>query len=387
MSQLDSGIASPTLDSPHEGMSSSVETKYVLPLPNQAGQPMSIVHPLPTRPALSYHKPDNPCPQPDPDPLPEPDLGPADSTTTDQMLTIAFPLPGALFWFYLLCVATIEAATVMTSWHIGMGLYTSLLMVLTLHSGLGRRDETRKLALVLTLVPLVRLLALSLPLMNAPQETWYAIVAVLLFLVAWVMVHQSGLPQRDVGLHTRNRTFHLLMITGGLGVGTIQYAILQPRPLDSPGTWGLFTLLTLLPILSTGFTEELIFRGLMQSLAIRVMGRWALLYGAMFFAVLHIGYLSIIGVGFALVLGLLFGQIVYWSRSILGVSLVHAVANVMQFVLLPQLMQVAAESTGNALWLSIMGLVTPGIIPFILVLMTIALCIVLLVLGYMGSLP
>lgn len=403
MSHHDTGGTLPTLDAPHEVSASNVRTgpihshsrlpeldnrhSYILRYPvimrhTTATPPRRAAGATSRRATDTRHSPQPPTNHPGT----APDNGPHSAPHQEIMPDSAFPLPASLFWFYLLAVATIEAITVLSDLASGLVLYTGLLLTLTGHSVLGRRDETRKLALTLTLIPLSRMLALALPLMKLPQETWYAVLAAVLLVITTIMARQSGLPRRELGLHTRHAALHLLMLTGGLGLGTIQFAIFQPQPLNGTGNWGPLLLLTLLAVCITGFTEELIFRGLVQSLALRVMGRWGLLYGALIFAVLHIGYLSITGVVFAFLVGLLFAQIVSWSRSILGVSLVHGIANVMQLLLLPHLIQSTAGVASGALWLTVIGMVTPGIIPIILILMTIALGIVLLVLGYIGSL-
>jgi hypothetical protein len=85
----------------------------------------------------------------------------------------------------------------------------------------------------------------------------------------------------------------------------------------------------------TGFTEEIIFRGLLQGLAVRMLGRWALVYISLLFAIMHIAYRSPADLLFVFVVGLLFAYIVYWSGSILGVTLVHSTANITLFLIMP----------------------------------------------------
>jgi membrane protease YdiL (CAAX protease family) len=87
----------------------------------------------------------------------------------------------------------------------------------------------------------------------------------------------------------------------------------------------------------TGFTEEVIFRGLLQSLALRVVQREALVYVSLLFGVLHIGYLSLADVVFVSAVGLLFAYLVLWSGSILGVTLAHGITNITLFLIMPHL--------------------------------------------------
>jgi hypothetical protein len=269
----------------------------------------------------------------------------------------------------------------------GLVLHALLLVVLTLHSGLGRSDESRKLSLALTLVPLIRLLALSLPMMKLPLATWYPLIALPMLVATWLVVQQSGLPHHRVGLHSTRKVFHVMMMSGGLGLGALKYVVFYPVTLVEPFTGSDLAWLSLLLIFLAGFTEELIFRGLLQATALPVMGRWALLYSAAVFAVLHIGYLSIPVVVFAFFIGLLFAQIVRWSGSILGVALLHSTIDLTQVMVLPSALHIDTAINPMAAWLFSLSMITPGVILLLLALMTAGLAIVLMVLGYLSALP
>ncbi len=294
-------------------------------------------------------------------------------------------LPVWLFWLYLLIITSIEALVTLTHPIVGLLSYALLLIVLTLHSGLGQRGESRRLALALTLIPLVRLLAFTLPLMNLPQMFWYPVVALPLLLAAWVIVRQAGLNRHILGLHGHNHTFHLMMMTGGVGLGAVQYAILQTQSEVEIAPINVLLLPAVLLILLNGFTEELIFRGLIQTTATPMMKRWALVYAALMFAVLHIGYLSVPLVIFAFLLGLLFGQIFAWSRSIIGVALVHGTTNATQLVLLPTFLHTTGETESTAFWMTFMGTVNPVALIVLLAAMTGGIAVTLMTLGYLAA--
>src|SRR5438045_3989870 len=69
-----------------------------------------------------------------------------------------------------------------------------------------------------------------------------------------------------------------LLMFGGIGLGAIEYAILRPAPLFQSFSWGMFLVAALTLTLSTGLPEELIFRGMLQRLALPTLGRWAIVY-------------------------------------------------------------------------------------------------------------
>ena len=82
-----------------------------------------------------------------------------------------------------------------------------------------------------------------------------------------------------------------------------------------------------------------------------MMPRWGLGYVALLFGVLHIGYLSVLDVVFVMAVGLMFGYIVRWGGSILGVTLAHGLTNIMLFIVLPNLaLQEPGLLTGVTPW-------------------------------------
>jgi DNA-binding XRE family transcriptional regulator len=137
----------------------------------------------------------------------------------------------------------------------------------------------------------------------------------------------------------------------GLGLGAIEFSILQPNPLVGALSWQTLWLPALSLLIFTGLTEELIFRGLLQPLARDALGRPALVYVALLFAVLHVGYLSLGDVAFVFAVGLLFAAIVQWSGSILGVTLAHGLTNIMLLLVLPYLAQQPGAIGGTLPWL------------------------------------
>jgi uncharacterized protein len=126
-------------------------------------------------------------------------------------------------------------------------------------------------------------------------------------------------------------------VVASVGLGLVEYLILRPEPLGGlPWETGLLPALSL--AFFTGFPEELIFRGIMQTAARPLLGRWNWPYVAAVFAALHIGYQSLIDVAFVFAVGLLYGWVFERTRSIIGVSIGHGVANGILFFVAPYLL-------------------------------------------------
>jgi membrane protease YdiL (CAAX protease family) len=218
---------------------------------------------------------------------------------------------------------------------VGLTLHALLLVGLVMHGALAREVQWRNLALALTLAPLIRLLSLSLPLTRLPQIAWYPIVSVPLLLAAWVVIRQIGAARRELGLTLGNLPLQLVLTGAGLALGAVEYMILQPQTLFATFSWGAFLLASLILLVATGFTEELLFRGLLQTVAQPVLGRQAIVYVSLLFAVLHVGYLSLVDVLFVFAVGWAFGFVVRMGGSILGVTLAHGLTNIMLFLVMP----------------------------------------------------
>jgi membrane protease YdiL (CAAX protease family) len=240
-------------------------------------------------------------------------------------------------WALLLLIAVAEYLTAAVHPQLGLALHALLLIGLLVWSGFGPRPAERRLALGLLLAPLIRLLSVGLPLPALPQLAWYPAVGVPLLAATWIIVRQAGLGRRALGLRQGNLVFELALMAGGFTLGAAEYAILRPEPSFGAMNGWYFFLAALVLLVFTGFTEELIFRGVLQTLALPILGRSALIYVSLLFGALHIGHLSIGDLVFVTLVALLFGQIARREGSILGVTIAHGITNLTLFVIMPYL--------------------------------------------------
>lgn len=242
-----------------------------------------------------------------------------------------------LLGLYLLLLA---AAEVLTAFAVtvtaGLLLHGLLLMGLFIYSALTTTSHARQLYLTLTLAPLIRLLSLSVPLQGIPLRYWYALVGAPLFLATFLVQRYVGLRGRDIGLTLRRWPRELLVGASGFILGYVEYLILRPAPLIPALTFEHFWLPALILLVFTGLLEELIFRGLMQSAGLPVMGRWpGIFYISAIFAILHFGYRSVLDVVFVFGASVFFSVVVLRTGSLLGVTLAHGVTNIVLFLVLP----------------------------------------------------
>ncbi|MBM4429937.1 MAG: CPBP family intramembrane metalloprotease [Chloroflexi bacterium] len=236
---------------------------------------------------------------------------------------------------YLLAVTLAELLTTFYEPRLGLLLHGLLVLILVTHTALTWERPAYQFLLALTFAPLIRLLSLSLPMGRFPQVYWYLITSIPLFATVWMAMQRLNLDWDSVGLNLRAWALQIPIALTGLLFGYLEYRILQPRPLAAAFTWQQIWLPALILLVSTGFAEEIIFRGLMQRTTEDSLGRWSNAYVSMLFAVLHIGYRSLLDVVFVFVVAMFFGEIVRRTRSIIGVTFAHGLTNIVLFLVAP----------------------------------------------------
>lgn len=239
---------------------------------------------------------------------------------------------------YLAWLTLAELVSTLGEPNTGLALHATLLVALIYHAARDLEDPFHHLLLALAFAPLIRLMSYSLPLIGFPQITWYFIISLPLFVAAWLAARLCGYSEADLGLRRGSLPVQFLVALTGFTFGYAEYRILAPEPLIESLTWQNMWLPALVLLVSTGFFEELIFRGLMQRAADTALGKGlGLLYVSYVFAILHVGYKSLLDVVFVFVVALFFGWIVQKTGSLLGVTFSHGLTNIMLFLIMPLL--------------------------------------------------
>ena len=255
-----------------------------------------------------------------------------------RRLTAPSARPALIATGYLAWLTVAELLSSVGEPRIGLILHALLLIALIYHAARDLDDPLHQLLLTLAFAPLIRLLSFSLPLAGFPQIAWYFIVSLPLFVAAYLVSRILGYSRADIGLRIGSLPTQLLVALTGITLGYVEYRILAPAPLAASFTWQDLWLPALVLLVSTGFLEELIFRGLMPHAGQEALGRVVgVVYVAIVFAVLHFGYKSPLDVIFVFVVALFFGWIVAKTNSLLGVTLAHGLTNIMLFLVMPYL--------------------------------------------------
>jgi len=225
---------------------------------------------------------------------------------------------------------------------IGIIFHGIVMMALIVHSSLVSEQAVQRMLLALSLAPLIRVLALASPLLPFSRMYWYLIISAPLLAATFVVIRNMNLRLNEIGFIRGPIRIQLLVAVCGFLFGAVEYLILSPlagyKPLITEFSLGTFWLPALILLVFTGFTEELILRGLLQRVFGSVFGLWGLIYISTVFAVLHVGYNSVADVAFVFVIGLLFALVVKRTGSLWGVTLSHGITNIVLYMIMPVLL-------------------------------------------------
>jgi membrane protease YdiL (CAAX protease family) len=245
--------------------------------------------------------------------------------------------PGPIALAYLAAMTVTEFLTLMVNPRIGLWGYSLLLAMVIVHTALTWGQPPYRLLLTLAFAPIIRMVSLTMPLARFEVIYWYLITSLPLLAAALLIAWIVGYGREKIGLALGYVPDQLWVGMGGLLVGYVEYLILRPEPqVDSLALKHLFVPAIILMV-CTGFSEELIFRGIMQRAAMETFGKMGWLYVAGIFAMMHMGHASWVDIPFVFGVSLFFSWVVSKTGSILGVSIAHGLTNIVLFLVLPLL--------------------------------------------------
>jgi membrane protease YdiL (CAAX protease family) len=195
------------------------------------------------------------------------------------------------------------------------------------------------LYLALSIMPLVRIVSYSISPHFVPGVWFYVAAEIPLLLAATSATRVLHLPLSALGWQRpRSLAISALIVLSGIPAGWAEGFIIHPPALASGLHPARLVLPALLLIACTGFVEETVFRGLIQYTAMRYLGTvQGILLTTVGWSMLHIGWGSAEDVGFVFLAGIVWGWARYWNRSTLDLGLAHGAANVVLFLVLPNL--------------------------------------------------
>jgi Predicted metal-dependent membrane protease len=237
---------------------------------------------------------------------------------------------------YLIAIIAAEIVTAHYSVEYGLIMHTFILFALLMNSSFTQSTKFSYLLRSMMILPMIRIIGLTIPLMQVNELYWFPVIAVPLFAASFTLMRSQKLTRKNVGLVLGNIPVQLTIALSGVILGFTEYLILKPQPLISSLNLESVLFAGILLIISTGFAEELLFRGILQKNAEKILGKiWGLLYVSILFTALHIGWNSTLDLLFVFCVALFYGYIFQRTRSIVGITLSHGISNSFLFLIMP----------------------------------------------------
>jgi membrane protease YdiL (CAAX protease family) len=276
--------------------------------------------------------------------LAEPTYGPAQRIPAAGLSSARRALP-------LYAAVTVAAEAVIVYVDVTMGLVLDAVLLFSIMSHyvagihrlpsdrFGRSPEEQLLDVLpaLALVPLLRILSLTVPVDGASEITWQAMVGVPLVIAAALTIRALRLPAGWVGLDLSLWRGQLQIALAGVPLSLSAYVILRPEEIAAIGSPGWVVGVPVV-ILFSGLALELVFRGLLQRALSEVLGRVGIALTCALFAATFLGTESAGYVAFMGLVGALFGWSFHRTGSIMGISLAHGLLNVGLLLIWPNVL-------------------------------------------------
>lgn len=236
---------------------------------------------------------------------------------------------------YIAAIGCSEVVLVFIGVIPGAIFHTILVLALLSHYVIGRQAPYGRALPALALVPFMRVLSLAVPVQDVPQIFWYAMIGVPLLLAVALTMKHLDLSLSDFGWPPSSWPLQIAIVFSGLPLSFVAFSLLRPLPLIDKSNSISLAVGSIILIIFTGFTEEVIFRGVLQRVGDEIFGRAGILYVNVLFAIMYIGSLSLVYVFFIGLLGLFFSWCVNQTKSIWGVVFAHSMLNIGLLLILP----------------------------------------------------
>lgn len=230
-------------------------------------------------------------------------------------------------------IAIIGVEIIGTAWDVLTGaiLHAALIPLLLTHFVRAKGAPYGRALAVLALVPLLRILSLTMPVSELPLVYWHVLIGAPLLLGAILTARLLGLSAADLGLRSQHLLAQGAIALVGVPLGFIATLIAPQLPTPVFFNWQNGAAVVLILGIFSAFAEEFVFRGLLQRVMSEALGWGGVIVSSVLFAAMYAGSLSVVYVLFIGAVGLLFGWCVQRTGSILGVTLAHLIMSVMVF--------------------------------------------------------
>ncbi len=215
--------------------------------------------------------------------------------------------------------------------------HIGILISLSLSNIFLKDPKVHKIYQPLMLLPLLRLVNLSVPIFF--ETTLYAFIFIYspLAIAAVAVIKYQQISLEEIGITTKNFPIYMVLsVPLGFLLGLGEFLTLQTGYLIPDLTFGNLLKLTLVMVFFVSLVEELIFRSILQTRFEKVMdARAALIVTSLLFGLMHSGYGTFYEIFYAGFAGFIIGFVFYKTRSLPFIAAMHGFTNIFLFGILP----------------------------------------------------
>lgn len=237
----------------------------------------------------------------------------------------------------VLCIALAEILIFSGKVGIAVWMHIGSLIALSLSNILIKDPDVQKIHQALMLLPVLRLINLSMPVFfETTLYTFIFIYGSLAIPVAVVIIHQRY-SLEQIGISMKNiEAYMVLSIPLSLVLGLGEYLIIKAGYLIPDLTFENLLKLTFIMVFFVGLVEELIFRAILQTRLEKALSIGeSLLITSLLFGLMHSGYGTFYEILYTGFIGLFMGLAFYKTKSLPFITVLHGFINVSLFGILP----------------------------------------------------
>lgn len=217
--------------------------------------------------------------------------------------------------------------------------YTLLLIILSFSIIISKNLEIRKVYQALVLLPILRLINLSMPIYF--EANLYSFVFMYLPMtipLTIIAVHQEIPREGKIDLLKKMGIYLPFSLLAGLIFAEAEYLIIQTKPLIPDLSPVNLLQLTIIMIFVVSLIEEIIFRGVIQTRLEEFLGpAGGVLLASLLFGVMHSSYGTLYEIAYTFLVGGIIGYFFYRTKSLPLVVMIHGFINIFLFGLIPHL--------------------------------------------------
>lgn len=243
-----------------------------------------------------------------------------------------------IYWLIVFMIISSETILAFVSISIGVIIYLTILISLLITALIKYQKPSYQLFSALTLIPLIRIISVSLPMTGLTEVLGIVAVSVPLFITGVLIVKIVSITPAAMGFRIKNLHIQLLIALLGLPLGFIKFFMLQPDIKYISVAPVKILIWVIVLIICVGLLEEFIFRGIIFSVVHRFLGyKKTIIITSLLYAALAISSKSLLNVIYAFLISILFCQIFIWKESIVGISLAHGIINITFYLICPHI--------------------------------------------------